>query len=366
LWDPGIFSGTSPDISDPAYLAEDLGILYSGTVQNPVNNVPIRDIDVVLALKDTLGVILAARTDESGRFGILVDEWGNKQAYISLYMNGMSVSGNKRIYLDEKFYYRALNQGRQFCLDQITDTTYMNKAEDEAQRVLIQKAFGNTWEVDDTSFTSLQKKEQFLYGEPHLIVYPDEFFYLPNFEEIAREILPRVRYRHNNRGCILMVVHPDDNTRSENPIALVDGNLIANHCDLYSLDSDDIQRIEVLSGLRARGNLLYNGMVAIYTTPEFKKDNKIKNGRITYPVPGYMNNSRILKTESLEIMGSAQGKPDFKNQLYWNPNLVPAGDKAIIEFSTSDEEGDYVIDLLGYTKEGMPIHMQKKIRVRTN
>jgi hypothetical protein len=50
--------------------------------------------------------------------------------------------------------------------------------------------------------------------------------------------------------------------------------------------------------------------------------------------------------------------------LYWNPQVVPDKEgKAKIEFYTSDDTGEYIIDIEGYTTDGHRIKEMQKIIV---
>ncbi len=45
--------------------------------------------------------------------------------------------------------------------------------------------------------------------------------------------------------------------------------------------------------------------------------------------------------------------PDFRNTLYWNPDVrTDAKGRAAVEFYTSDEPGDYKILVEGYSSDG--------------
>ena len=201
------------------------------------------------------------------------------------------------------------------------------------------------------------------YGDPLIVVYPGDFFFLPNFGEIIREIIPRVRFKNNNSQCELIVTDIENGIKSNTPLVLLDGIPVNNICDLQMLNSDHIQRIEVQSGLRVVGNFLYNGMVAIYTTIDYKLKNKKSNLENTFQVPGYTYSPDFSLLYG-EYISKGETHPDFKNQLYWNPNVaLRNNEKAEIEFLTSDELGEYVIDITGYTENGVQINRQETFLV---
>jgi hypothetical protein len=339
---------------------EDVGMLYTGTVFNSVNNTPVKGIEVNLAIHDTIPAMYSSRTDSLGKFTFLINEYNNHSGYINLLFNELPLSGNYSVEIDDKFNYFSGMRNPSIYLP--NNPEFIKQMKDEAQRVLIQRAFRNNDLQQSSMFPVDSHSVVPFYGKPLMVVFPEEYFMLPNFEEIAREILPRVKFRQSKSGCDLTIIDIENNIKSEHPIILLDGIPVNGPCDLYPLNSDDIDRIEIQSGYRVSGNLLYNGLIAVFTTDKYKEKNKAKNGRTSYFIPGYINNTNVLSYAPENNNSNQRSAPDFKNQLYWNPDLqLQSG--ADLGFTTTDEEGDYILDVFGYTKTGCPLHIYKIFNV---
>jgi hypothetical protein len=57
--------------------------------------------------------------------------------------------------------------------------------------------------------------------------------------------------------------------------------------------------------------------------------------------------------------------PDYRNTLYWNPSVNPGKDgRAIVEFWSSDNKSDYLINIQGITQEGKTFSFQKNLKVK--
>jgi hypothetical protein len=57
--------------------------------------------------------------------------------------------------------------------------------------------------------------------------------------------------------------------------------------------------------------------------------------------------------------------PDYRNTLYWNPAVkTDSNGMAGVEFWSSDNKSDYVINLQGITREGKPVSVNKIVRVK--
>ena len=344
---------------------EDLGMLFTGHVINYFSKPTSNPLQTVLVVKDTLGPIVAAEVSPSGSFAMLLNEFDNKEANILLFRNDMYTNEERKISIDEKYFYRSPIQYASDRFVQKSPQYFYDEMQNESKRVLIQKAFGNNIYKPEIFKNGLDSARGKFYGEPEIIVFPGIYFFLPNFEEIAREILPRVRYKHTRDKCEL-IIYLKDNSQATSPIILIDGNYISDPNKLYELDSDDIQRIEIQSGIRVSGQLLYKGLLAIYTTNKYKMEKKIKDDRKVYPISGYMNSNKIFYG-GIDLSETQARQPNFANQLYWNPVLIPdQSGSAEFNFTTSDEEGMYIINIMGITPEGIPLHYTKKIEVKSS
>ncbi|TCI95015.1 hypothetical protein [Tenacibaculum sp. M341] len=87
-----------------------------------------------------------------------------------------------------------------------------------------------------------------------------------------------------------------------------------------------------------------------------------------------LNNNQIKEFEVLNVQpekeyffqsyqkGSKKRIPDFRTQLYWNPNLI-LSEKNTISFYNSDVSGDFEIEITGVTQEGKTISTRKEFKV---
>lgn len=351
-----LFPSSTP--IDFIYPIEDIGILYSGRVIFPENKTMLQEMSVRIALEDSLSILLEIKTNADGEFFFLIERRGKSKAYIELYGAGRKVEGNYQIHLDDKFHF-AIGKTKAIESLKALPEEMTEYLENEAERVIIQRAFNrleNRIAIDDSN---TYRKWPF-YGEAQIDVYPKMYFDLPNFEEISREILPRVQFKKSKIGCKISVTHSENGLQSEIPIVLVDGIPVNNYCDIFPLRSIDIEHIEIQSGMRASGTLEYIGLVAIFTSPEYKLEKRNKSQRINYIIDGYQTDSKFQLSTHDALNKTDQRSPNFQNLLYWNPAL---SENTISEFYTSDENGTFIIDFMGKTSRGETIHRQIKFRV---
>ena len=347
---------------NPLFPVEDIGILYSGRVVNSINDGAIAGVEVMLSVKDTIPQLLLSNTDKQGRFFFLIDDYGKKYALINLYLLGAQLSGSFKIILDDKFYYRKNMQ----LISEINleKEDVINKYfEDEAQRVLIQRAYNREETIADSAI--LAKPIKPFYSDDADIVVPSEYFDLPNFEEIAREIIPEVRYKYTKQGCKIIVFNTEYGIKSSSPIVLLDGLPVKDYCELYPLRSEDINRIEIVPGANVSGNLFSEAVVAVYYTSSYRTRYTSKNGRLFHDVSGYYNSPVFSSSLGDSKNGEKSKLADFKNQLLWDPGIEIKDHSGIIRFSTSDEEATYTIDICGYTYNGELLRIKRMFNVRS-
>lgn len=342
---------------------EDIGILYSGKIKGVENLSSSKDIEVRLSLANATGTVLSGKLGTSGEFAFLIDEYGAHDAYIDLIDNGKLWSNGSRARLNEKFHF--IHEDFAAETKEVTTSQEVTQwVEDESKRVLIQRAFNQNENGDqDTLNTPVNMKTPF-YGEPETTVYPDKFFDLPNFEEITREILPRVRYKRSKDGCTMVVFNPEGSFKSGNPLVLLDGIPVYNLCELYELTSGDINRVEIQSDERIAGNLFYDGLVAIYSSDSYKEEMEERRND-AYQIKGYQPEVSFLDSYDVTHDDAGQGTtPDFRNLLYWDPSVSFEGGKENgITFHTSDEEGEYIMRIIGYTSNNEWIEINRTFKV---
>jgi len=126
-----------------------------------------------------------------------------------------------------------------------------------------------------------------------------------------------------------------------------------------------VEKIDVIKGKYLVGKYYFPGIVNVIT----------KSGDFScVPLPDYMIRLPYKITEPVRSFvspsySSEENKdsriPDYRNTLYWNPSVKTDKDgDARVEFWSSDNRSEYVINIQGITQEGEPFSLQKIIRVK--
>jgi hypothetical protein len=146
---------------------------------------------------------------------------------------------------------------------------------------------------------------------------------------------------------------------------MIDGVIIKDPSLIINLDPEIVEKIDVIKEKYYVGKYRFPGLVNVIT----------RSGDFScVPLPDYMIRLpyRVLEPvwsfvppdySSAEIKNNRI--PDYRNTLYWNSSVKPDKDgKGRIEFWSSDNKSDYVIDIQGITREGKMFSLRKKIKVR--
>ena len=182
------------------------------------------------------------------------------------------------------------------------------------------------------------------YGYCNNRVYPNEYVSLSNFNDIAWEILPLVKYRNNNNSIFLNIWNERINKLMTNPMILVDGVPISSHASISEFNSKTIKWVDVQPDIRCYGAVMFEGLINIQTY----------SGNFTDVAMPF--NALITKPEEFyDDCKTNDSQPFFRDVLCWIPYLNPLQSTHSIPVTCSDEKGQYIAIAQTYTNQGQLI-----------
>jgi hypothetical protein len=203
------------------------------------------------------------------------------------------------------------------------------------------------------------------YGKPTKEVFLKDFIQLRNVEEIFFEIIPGVsliktggRYEMQMKNSMGKVLYDSP------PMMMIDGVIVRDPSIIIRLDPAEIERIDVVQDQYMVGDCIFDGIVNVITkTADFRNiplpagalrmQNNIFDRVYEFAAPRYSGDS-----------GMADHEPDYRNTLYWNPDMKQDQEgKLGFHFWTSDATGYYYICVQGFTSAGEPFSGYKLIQV---
>ena len=296
--------------------------------------------------------IQTAATDEGGRFQVMLEPLqGLHDAYIGVW--------------DDKDAY-TIQVDNPF-LDEYPAFDYTPLGLDSAfVAALVKRSVRNQIE---NAYYEL-KKDSVRQKSDWLMQFSDftAFYLLDDYNRFAEmhqhfiEYIPLVVARNNKRRSKIKVLLEYAVSEQGDPLILIDG-VPASAEKILDFSPYKIESIGVINNRFFLGPLVADGVVSFHT---FDKD-------LQGFAPG--ENTQKLDYQGLEPMkvyafpeyegeGQLDRIPDYRDQLYWQPRVeISSGRPYLLEFYTSDTDGEFEIAVEGYTEAGTPLSLRKYFRV---
>jgi hypothetical protein len=301
-----------------------------------------------------------ARTDKNGnfRFNIHIDEGLN-----DLIIMPDNINKNQKILVESSFSDQY--PGTEIPVDSLIKQfpAYVSKLMVNYQ---VRAIYGIS-SLGDTLTGAVQPLEQQrFYGKPDFELVMADYIKLPTMEEVFFELLPHVSLKNKKPGYEIVINDRVDNSPYITyPCLMIDGVIIKDASMIVNIDPETVEKIDVIKEKYLIGKYWFPGIINVITkSADFScvplPDYMIRIPyRVIDPVrsfvsPGYssteMKNSRI---------------PDYRNTLYWNPSVMTdKNGKARIEFWSSDNKADYLINIQGISEDGKMLSVKKVVTVK--
>ena len=338
------------------YLIEDKGSIISGFVHDSTSTAGIA---VVLSTPDSVPNILYSVTNTAGRFFFQLDDfYYNKELYINIPDQNKETKAT--FSLDDKY---ALSGDH--C-SAATPLSYQSKQFIKKCQAIanINKTYKIQSVLKETEPAISIIRRNIYYEADHNVLLKD-YVPLNNFTEIVREILPYIRLRKYDYGYEAEIVDPENKIYLKNPAVFLNGMLVNNINNIINLGSDKIHRIETITHRRIYGSLGLNGILSVFTTADVRNDRLVSPRSLHLMPITFQHHTQYIIPEYSTDKERASRNPDFRQLLYWNPSLKINGTVSIpVEFYTSDNKGNYMINVEGITSDGTLISCTAYFEVR--
>ena len=301
-----------------------------------------------------------ARTDNEGNFSfnIHIDE-GLKD----LIFMPDDVSKNHKIIIESSFSDQYLKSEVSVDSTSGSISAYISKLSVNLQ---VQKIYGVSAIGNSLNPVFRPVKPSRFYGNPDIELILADYISLPVMSEIFFELLPDVSLKKKKSTYEISITYRiDDDQFYTLPCLMIDGVIIKNPSMIANLDPEIVEKIDVIKGKYLVGKYYFPGLVNVIT----------KSGDFScVSLPDYMVRLPYKVTDSVRSFASPDYSsqemkdsriPDYRNTLYWNPSVKPGKDgRAIVEFWSSDNKSDYLINIQGITHEGKTFSFQKILKVK--
>lgn len=353
-------SGKSAAGESHLYLPEVKGEIVQGKVIDQESHEAVAGFHVFLSATDTLVNLQYSVTGTTGLFRFLLnDYYYDKDIYFSI----QDSAGDRKFIIipEDKFKltndFKPTLSGVNLLLKE-----YILKSQDI---VTIQK----TYDVVTVAEVKKQAKPNFycpqLYYKPSYRIYPSDFVSLNDFEEMAKEIIPPQLSlkKQNNRFSARIADENLHQYMDEEPAIFLDGVFLVGIDSLLKLGSDRIKKVDLVCSRFNCGEILFPGILAVFSTKNEIENLKANSSSLRtqfetfHPFSGYSIQSYTQESPAYN--------PDFRQLLYWNPDLeISPDNNPVTGFYASDHSGNYTIRIEGITSAGVPVSISKRIKIK--
>ncbi len=244
---------------------------------------------------------------------------------------------NQKLPLESKVYFETLNTNTQIS-QLYRDHSNINGLQNEV----------------------LQQHAPF-YGIPDHLYYLDNYTRFETIQDLFIEYIRSAVIRDNNKTRGFHVVY-DGGLLSGNALTLIDGVPIFDFDYILNFDPLLIEKISVVNDVYRMGSIGYPGIIE-FTTYKGDFDGQELPEYLVEKVYHGLQVPRIFYSPQYTSDQQYSRIPDYRNTLYWNPQVEVGSDGASLEFYTSDDAGLYQIEVNGITSKGKPIYLRGNFKV---
>jgi hypothetical protein len=345
---------------DPMFLPELEGHLISGNIRNRKSGEPIKNENISMSFVGKSALCQFAKTNEKGVFHFKTSKQGIREIVIQP--------------LSEKItdYYVEMNNPfnpstkRYKYGPYIPDTSRLPAI----NNVIISSQINNIYEpfTPGAELNTVSQKEQNFYGKPDNTILLSKYIELTSLREVVKEIIPGVTtVKKNDKINFKLYYQYQSKPFENNPLVLVDGVPVYDLEKVISINSKDMDKIDVFITRYYISDIVMDGILHFVT----KKGNldvidlDRSVYRVEYDLPQISTKFYSPDYSTDKVLHDRI--PDFRNTLYWKPDMqTDQTGKAEVEFYSSDESAEYTITIEGISSDGktgsatMPLIIKNK------
>jgi hypothetical protein len=332
---------------------ETRGEIFVGKITAKNNTDVLENKKIALSIPGENFDFKIATTDINGTFKFLLNSHNGEEAYFQVFEKNKE---NFKIELFNEPTIKIKKTEKELKIN----PNYANAFLKRSIANQIQNIYYHT--KSDTVF-AYKKSKPFYDGSDKEYLLKD---YNPQntVKEIFIEIIPEV-YISKKEGKQTFSVNDYEVNNSNlyyNTLVLVDGFLLQDVDEILTFDPDYFTKINFVNKGYFLNKYMFNGVVNLTT----KDYNYLPNTTQDYIIKKKLDRPQLNKKyynvdyskNHLETI------PDYRYQLYWEPNVTEINTKKPFEFYTSDISGNFKIIIEGITTNGESMYIENYIKVK--
>ena len=334
-----------PDLTmvDKNWIPETRGITMRGEVRNRITGDPEKQCDVYVA---TIGDDPQLHVYTTNNKGAFIFTLKHVSGMHNLFLCVDSKHENELEILINSDFVNSYPSF--YSTPTILDTSMRHFIEDMFVNAQVKEYYNES----DTSSIHKSKQKLIRFPETFESILVDDYIDLPTLKEVINEIVPFVRVQKKKHDFSLEVLDKKTNQTYGSPLILIDNLPVFSVNDLLKISPELINRISVINSTYVYGEHIFRGVV-------FFETNTNNFASIVLPESSTFLEFQTIEDNTTFISPDNSGHteddirvPDFRNLLYWDPDVAIPNEGKVISFTTPDNEGDYEVIVRGVTEDG--------------
>ncbi len=345
-------------IQSSIFLPEMRGELIYGKIIPTEANIPISSVQVALSIPgDTENVKVVATNDE-----------------------GIFVFNLNKIYATQDFVFQILGPNKKMYrieLDEMPEVTYPDldfykfnitkELKDDITKRSIHNQIDNSfYSIKPDTIQEVKQNIPF-YGSQYDTYTLDEYTRFATIKETIVEIVDNVWTESDSNGEKKFAVrgyYPTQEDNGYKPLVIIDGIVEQDHELLMEYDARKVKRISFVRDRYFLGTKIFEGILIFETLKgDYLESLDTRSDVFKINLIRPLEHKKYYKQAYTKENDEYDRIPDFRHQLFWEPNITLDTNSTGINFYTSDTIGDYEISIEGFTNQGVPVSLKKEFKV---
>jgi hypothetical protein len=342
------------------FITENKALILSGNVLNKKTNSGLKNVTVLLSTPDNVSNLQYYRTAGDGAFYFQLNKYyDNRKIYLQL-KDRNSVNGGFYFKIDDKVIHPE-TMSKSLLNMSIPQRMYIENSQKIA---LINKIYEAKKLYEPDEKIDSTKPLFSFYGIPDNIVIPAEYETMDNFNEMTKNYMTGIKFNNSAERCrIKMVDYEIKEFQENNAFCMINSIPIFNYSLIESLNPISIKKIETKNR-----HLLY-GDLNLYGVASFVLTEKLASSIFSeLQIQNYEN--KVMAYENIfDYLPQANSKsnkiPDFRQILYWNPEIISDNSKEIkIELTASQYCAKYSVVIQGIGPGHVPVFARSILEIK--
>lgn len=196
------------------------------------------------------------------------------------------------------------------------------------------------------------------------IYHLDEFTRFETVSETFVEIIKSAWTTRTSEGHSIIEVRGFENTlgMGQQALVVIDGIVEQDHENFIRMDAEEIKTIKIVRDMLFIGPENFPGAVVVETHEGDYIDRISTASGERVKIPTAQIPKKYFR-QTYENQSEGNTIPDYRFQLFWNPDITIQDEKTVLEFFTSDVEGEFEIVLEGFTNDGQAVSLKEQFIV---